>query len=112
LQKDLRRWGYAVMSNCTKKRVPLGMPQSGSELKFGPELLRTGPKSGSKFRNFQNRTFFEVWEGKIARTLALYGNISGSEPRTGPEPKFRFRNLPKPDQKFGSGFAKKVNEPD
>jgi len=25
------------------------MPQSGSEPRFGPELLRTGPKSGPRF---------------------------------------------------------------
>jgi len=32
------------------------MPLSGSELKFEPELFRTGPKFGSKFRQLLDRT--------------------------------------------------------
>src|ERR1700678_2547402 len=32
------------------------MPLSGAELKFEPELFRTGPKFGSKFRQLLDRT--------------------------------------------------------
>ena len=32
-----------------ENKVWVVMPQSGSEPRFGPELLRTGPKSGSRF---------------------------------------------------------------
>jgi hypothetical protein len=41
-----------VMLHLVKRRGVLLMlvfPQSGSEPRFGPELFRTGPKSGSKF---------------------------------------------------------------
>ena len=30
----------------------IGMPQSGSEPKFEPELFRTGPKFGPRFNDF------------------------------------------------------------
>src|SRR5271168_4222967 len=40
----------------TSLPVQLVMPLSGSELKFEPELFRTGPKFGSKFRQLLDRT--------------------------------------------------------
>jgi hypothetical protein len=52
------RWASGVAAPCIHigrcarligSGPPLGMPQSGSEPKFEPELFRTGPKFGPRF---------------------------------------------------------------
>ena len=40
---------FGLHSSWIYPHFRLEMPQSGSELRFGPELFRTWPKSGSKF---------------------------------------------------------------
>ena len=44
-----RLWCMVPASEKSKFDLNLGMPQSGSEPKFEPELFRTGPKFGPRF---------------------------------------------------------------
>src|ERR1700678_4363713 len=75
----------------------LVMPLSGSELKFEPELFRTGPKFGSKFRQLLDRTKSPVRRSSRRVKCRTCSNSVRTEPYKIPSMKDNQQNLSKID---------------
>src|ERR1700678_634727 len=73
------------------------MPLSGSELKFEPELFRTGPKFGSKFRQLLDRTESPVRHLSRRVKCRTCSNSVRTEPYKIPSMKDNQQNLSKID---------------
>src|ERR1700678_1349343 len=90
---------------CTEKPLTLQegkgllivMPLSGSELKFEPELFRTGPKFGSKFRQLLDRTKSPVRRSSRRVKCRTCSNSVRTEPYKIPSMKDNQQNLSKID---------------